>query len=237
MQPNMIYRDRLYIKGITGSGANTGKVWDDFEKQYENNPFEKQDNNGYELRFYDGEEKTVGEQDLHVGFCAGNSEASGFSILELPATEYAVFDVLVAKGYDSENAAMDQWLADNASRYGQRELDGKKFVIECYNDKFKGGDKPDSMVEIWSPVYRICQSCSMPMTQTRDFGTEEDKSQSTDYCCHCYGNGSFFKEETMDEMIESCIPFCADYYGSAEHARQVMQKTFPRLKRWSNKIG
>ena len=39
----------------------------------------------------------------------------------------------------------------------------------------------------------------------------------------------------MDEMIESCIPFCleAGVYGDAQSARAAMQAFFPKLKRWA----
>ncbi|MCJ8328880.1 MAG: transcriptional regulator, partial [Lentisphaeria bacterium] len=30
--------------------------------------------------------------------------------------------------------------------------------------------------------------------------------ESKDYCCYCYEKGAFRVEQTMDEMIESCIP-------------------------------
>jgi predicted transcriptional regulator YdeE len=51
---------------------------------------------------------------------------------------------------------MDKWLSDNADKYAQLQIEGKKFVVECYNEKFKGADKPDSIVEIWLPLKRVC---------------------------------------------------------------------------------
>lgn len=80
----------------------------------------------------------------------------------------------------------------------------------------------------------FCQSCGMPLTKPEDYGTNKDNSRNREYCCHCYGNGAFFKEETMEEMIESCIPFVLNGqpYHSAEQARTAMQALFPTLKRW-----
>ncbi|MDR1531775.1 MAG: GyrI-like domain-containing protein [Clostridiales bacterium] len=76
-------------------------------------------------------------QDVHVGFIPAGAEVpapaendSGFTSLTLPASEYAVFDVYAANGYDSENAAMEKWLADNAAQITPRELGGKKYVVE-----------------------------------------------------------------------------------------------------------
>jgi len=81
----------------------------------------------------------------------------------------------------------------------------------------------------------ICQSCGMLVTEELR-GTQADKNPSADYCHYCYQDGAFVKEETMDEMIESCVPFrinetdCPD----AEAARSQMKRDFPHLKRWSN---
>ena len=150
---NLIYKNQLRIAGLVGCGSATGAVWGEFDNLYGAKPFPKTEENGYEIRFYGSPDKAAPGQDIFVGF-ATDSEAAGVSAVTLPETEYASFDVFVAKGYDSENAAMDKWLADNALRFGQRSLDGRKYVVECYNEKFKGGDKPDSVVEIWIPLYR-----------------------------------------------------------------------------------
>jgi predicted transcriptional regulator YdeE len=83
-------------------------------------------------------------------------EVHDFTTIVLSAGEWAVFDVFVAKGYDSGNAEMDKWLEDNAAQYKQLEANGIQYVVECYNDeKFKGGDKPDSVVEIWLPIIKL----------------------------------------------------------------------------------
>lgn len=233
MEPKIIFSERLFIAGLTGNGAETGKVWEDFDKKYAACSFKKKDQNGYEIRFYEDDAATLGS-DIHVGFSVEeNQDIEGFSMIELPSAEYAVFDVFVANGYDSENESINRWLEDNSATYGVLKLDGREVIVECYNEKFKDGDKADSVVEIWVPIYRICQSCSMPMIEYEDFGSEvEGNGKSLDYCCHCYGNGAFFKEETMEEMIESCIPFSIDYYESAENAREAMLKIFPDMKRW-----
>lgn len=162
MQPKMISKGRLYITGLTGDGAKTGEVWNDFENRYHEKPFPKVDENGYELRFFNGEKSVAPGKDIHVGFLTDKEILDDrFITITLPIAEYAVFDVYVAKGYDSGNADMNQWLSENLAQYKQLTIDGTEFIVECYNEKFKGGDKKDSIVEIWIPVYRICQSCGM----------------------------------------------------------------------------
>ena len=79
-----------------------------------------------------------------------------------------------------------------------------------------------------------CQSCGMPMTEESQFGTESDGAKSELYCTYCYPNGAFLQEETMEEMIESCIPFMleAGSFADADQAREAMRAFFPSLKRW-----
>lgn len=80
---------------------------------------------------------------------------------------------------------------------------------------------------------QFCQSCAMPLNSDEERGTEKNGGRSADYCGYCYKDGAFLKEETMEEMIESCVPFCRDHYGSDEAARAAMQEIFPKLKRWA----
>jgi len=80
-----------------------------------------------------------------------------------------------------------------------------------------------------------CQSCGMPMTEESMFGKNADGSKNEDYCCYCFPNGAFTNpDETMEEMIEGCIPHmveggvCPDD-GSA---RELLTEFLPTLKRW-----
>jgi len=81
----------------------------------------------------------------------------------------------------------------------------------------------------------FCQSCGMPMTEEKMFGTEADGSKNQDYCIYCYENGAFTAPNiTMDEMIELCIPHVveAGVCPDDASARKMMQGFFPTLKRW-----
>ena len=79
----------------------------------------------------------------------------------------------------------------------------------------------------------ICQSCGMIMSE-KEYGKNEDGSICTEYCKYCFPNGKFGKDETMEEMIESCIPFWINDTDckTEEDARRKMMKIFPELKRW-----
>ena len=84
-----------------------------------------------------------------------------------------------------------------------------------------------------------CQSCGMPFNTEDLYGTNADGSESNDYCKHCFEKGVFGNpDETMEEMIESCIPYelksdeNPEGYPDADTARKAMKEYFPSLKRW-----
>ena len=69
-----------------------------------------------------------------------------------------------------------------------------------------------------------------------DYGKNADGSVSMDYCKYCFPHGRFSKKETMEEMIESCIPFWINNdCRTKEEALTKMMKLFPQLKRWKNR--
>jgi predicted transcriptional regulator YdeE len=164
MQPKMIIKGETAIYGLRGDGANTGALWEKFEKRFSKKPFDKTTDDAYEIRIFEGAKPGA---DVLVGYEWDNAyAASGWNFAVLPAGEYAVFDVLVANGYDSENATMEQWLDDNKEQYSQR----GDFIIECYvPEKFKGGDKPDSIVEMWLPVSRVGESAIPDLLKDSSF--------------------------------------------------------------------
>ncbi len=79
----------------------------------------------------------------------------------------------------------------------------------------------------------ICQSCSMPLLNQEDFGSEKDGSINEDYCGYCYKDGRFITDISMIEMIEICVPYVVkDEKLSEENAKKMLEETFPNLKRW-----
>ncbi|WP_353092822.1 zinc ribbon domain-containing protein [Tissierella praeacuta] len=78
-----------------------------------------------------------------------------------------------------------------------------------------------------------CQSCGMPMEDMSLYGTENDGSNNQDYCIYCYENGRFRKpDETMEEMIETCVPFMTEKGMGEKEARELLNSFLPYLKRW-----
>jgi len=167
-QPRIIRRDMMCIVGLSGNGSKTRSVWESFERRYDKHPFQKADEASYEIRFWPHRvtgKKPNPQKSVHVGHLSKNTvDSKNYSTVVLPAADYAIFDVYVAKGYDSGNEEMEQWLADNADTYRMLEFDGYEYVIECYNEKFKDGNQPDSIVEIWIPLERVQPESYDPRT-------------------------------------------------------------------------
>jgi hypothetical protein len=86
---------------------------------------------------------------------------------------------------------------------------------------------------MFKPKGPFCQSCGMPLSKdSLGGGSEKDGSKSTQYCSHCYKDGTFTNPNiTLPEMMEKVkgklkdmhIPgFLAGYFT----------KDIPNLKRW-----
>lgn len=148
VNPAIIRRGPLRIAGAQGDGNQTGEVWQRFMRLSDEKPLTNAvSESGYEVRLYEGNRCIV-----HVGQCVSGAVDPAYSVLTLPASQYASFDVYVARGYESENSAMDEWLATNADSYTQRRLDPETdYCVEFYDERFQG-DESDSIVEIWVPI-------------------------------------------------------------------------------------
>jgi len=77
-----------------------------------------------------------------------------------------------------------------------------------------------------------CQSCYMPMDSAEKFGSEKDGSQNNDYCCHCWKNGKFAYKSTLEQAVESNIPWWKEEGDTDDDARKRIMEVFPTLKRW-----
>ena len=150
LSPKIIKKSGLRIVGRQGDGSDTSLVWEQFMKMNAETPvLHKRSDNGYEVRIYDGNTCTV-----YVGYDVnGGEQPEGYSVCCLPASEYASFEVYVALGYDSENTAMEDWLASNDLGYKERLLEHCHYCVEFYDERFKGAEV-GSIVEIWLPVYK-----------------------------------------------------------------------------------
>lgn len=85
----------------------------------------------------------------------------------------------------------------------------------------------------------ICQSCGMPMVESKDFGTNADNSPNHEYCTYCYADGKFTSDMLMEEMILKNVEYLDEFNKDSEHkytrgeAIKAMTEYFPTLKRWA----
>jgi transcriptional regulator with XRE-family HTH domain len=84
----------------------------------------------------------------------------------------------------------------------------------------------------------ICQSCAMPIQSFDDFGTNVDDTVTTEYCAHCYKDGAFTHNRTVEEMVESNLRFLDEFNAqngtaySEDEARTILKMHLLTLKRW-----
>ena len=79
---------------------------------------------------------------------------------------------------------------------------------------------------------KICQSCSMPLTDSNEFGTNKDSSKNEDYCIYCYKDGEFIDDVSLEEYIEMNVSFYEQAEMTEEQMREHCESVFPALKRW-----
>ncbi len=82
---------------------------------------------------------------------------------------------------------------------------------------------------------KICQSCGLPLDKDPlRGGTESDGSTSMKYCSFCYQGGKFLDEGiTLKEKIVKNVQIAvAKLSMSEEKAREIAEKTLPKLERW-----
>ena len=86
------------------------------------------------------------------------------------------------------------------------------------------------------------QSCGMPLESKDLMGTNQDGSTQEEYCCHCYRNGAFIQDVTMEEMIKISLRHMRELFANdptycEEDAIARMLCFFPELKRWKQTTG
>ena len=83
----------------------------------------------------------------------------------------------------------------------------------------------------------VCQSCTMPIDDTGERGTEKDGSKSELYCRYCYKDGQFTDPGlTFEEMTANVIKEMEKEKIPAEDI-QVSLNKLSELKRWKKPTG
>jgi len=86
---------------------------------------------------------------------------------------------------------------------------------------------------------KFCQSCGMPLTD-EVLGTNADGTLNQDYCKYCYVDGHFARNFTMEQMVEYCSQYVAEYNKDSgnnltqDEYKKVLRQWYPNLKRWKS---
>lgn len=113
---------------------------------------------------------------------------------------------------------------ETRSIYGVEFVQRRNNVIPCYED----------LMNIVTENRNLSDEAKRDMIIA--IGTNADGSKNEDYCHYCYKDGAFTKDETMDEVIETCVPFVSkgEPWPDEETARKAMKELFPQMKRWKS---
>jgi len=78
----------------------------------------------------------------------------------------------------------------------------------------------------------FCQSCSMPLEKTEDFGLNKDGTKNEEFCSFCFKEGKFIDPDcSVEQMITKVTEIMSEMHFSKEVIEQT-QKKIPHLKRW-----
>ena len=83
----------------------------------------------------------------------------------------------------------------------------------------------------------VCQSCSMPLEEGKDHGTNADGSRHKQYCHFCFQKGKFTEPRiTMEQMIEKVVGIMMlEKVMDEREVRRIAGVIIPALERWSKK--
>ena len=135
----------------------------------------------------------------------------------------------------------------------QEEFAEKLFVTRQAASRWENGettptvDTLKKMFELFNvdanvffDVAPVCQSCAWTLNDVEYFGTNPDKSVTTDYCGHCFVDGKFSAEKNVAEMVDMLMGYLKEFnearganYTEAE-ARKELGEYLPTLKRWNS---
>ena len=78
----------------------------------------------------------------------------------------------------------------------------------------------------------VCQSCSMPLVNEEEKGTEKDGAKAEEYCIYCYKDGEFTSDMTLEETIADSVNYAKAAGMTEEEMLAHAKKVLPTLKRW-----
>lgn len=78
----------------------------------------------------------------------------------------------------------------------------------------------------------FCQSCTMPIDDPSDRGTEKDGSKSIEYCKYCYQSGGFTDSNITFDQMRSIVTTQMNKMNLSPEIIQKSLDSLSHLKRW-----
>jgi AraC family transcriptional regulator len=151
MEPRFVERPGIMLVGIVGASSDVGKLdivglWERFDKQHKNIRH-RVGEEFYEIHI---QEETI--PTMH--FCLIGVEVEKIEDMPtelfakvIPPCNYAIFTHQFKNGSFGEAfRAVYNWLGESSY------VPAYPFDIQCYDERFKGADNPDSIFEIYVPI-------------------------------------------------------------------------------------
>ncbi|MFA5103951.1 MAG: zinc ribbon domain-containing protein [Candidatus Margulisiibacteriota bacterium] len=84
------------------------------------------------------------------------------------------------------------------------------------------------------PNNNKCQSCSMPLSKNKDYGTNADNSPNKEYCRFCFQKGVFTEPNiSFDEMMDKVAHvMIAKVAVPEEKAYEIARLELTQVSRW-----
>lgn len=79
---------------------------------------------------------------------------------------------------------------------------------------------------------KFCQSCSMPIDNPEDRGTEKNGSKSDMYCKYCYVDGAFTTPHMTLDQMKGMVITQMKKRNIPENIIQQALNVLPHLTRW-----
>ncbi len=153
--------------------------------------------------------------------CESTVCPEGFVEVTLPAGRYAKF---TTHG-DVRESVSDTW-----NEIWSMQLP-RAFTTD-FEEYASCDENMQGEINLYVALADVCQSCGMPMVKPSEHGTERDGTECEKYCVYCYKNGSFTRDCTMEEMVETNIKYAPEIYSDPETARKQLMDYLPTLERW-----
>lgn len=141
MEPKIITIKEMTLVGMTSDGSDIRGLWMEYMKK-EKDIKNKVEGTAYEWHAWSAHKCVVAAEVTEV-----EDVPEGLSVVHFPAGQYAVFTHRLANGgYEGLNSVMNHWLTTGP--YEQI----SDISIQVFDERFKGGDQPDSEIDFWIPV-------------------------------------------------------------------------------------